>query len=142
MAIDMRAIDRAILDLHHRKGRFTGAELREQLGVAPEGPDAKNIANRVHRLYKRLGILRTDGIGKRNMEYSIKDGKLKAFEARLGGTAPAAPAGAEEAPIRKLARLADLDELRGTVMTMARQLERVEKLVGELHSGLFTPPAR
>jgi hypothetical protein len=135
MHVDMKAVDRAIIDLNSRNGRFTMARLREHMGVGPHDTDAKHIANRVHRLYKRLGILKTDGIGKRNMEYSIRDAKLKAFEARLVGSLP----GPDEAPIKKLARLADLEELRSTVMTMAKRVERMEKMLDELHTGLFTP---
>ena len=138
MSLTLNQIDRAILDLYHRKVRFTHRDLRAQLGLPTGGPETKRLANRMYQLHRRMKVLKTDGISKRNMAYTVAEGKLRGLEERFGGTMLGASSSApNDSPIRKLARLAELNELKTTVLEMAARLERVEKLVAEVHAGLF-----
>jgi hypothetical protein len=140
-------IDRAILDLYRGRGAFTMADLREALKVPAESPEAKRIANRVYRLEKSIGVLRTEGNYKRNRLYMLNKTKEAWFARRLDSIQPTASnvrlqAVPEGAPIRRLAGLAGLDDLKSTVKDLAAKVIRIETMVTELHAALFSEPAK
>jgi hypothetical protein len=141
MSLNVAAADRAIAERVERHGRFTIAELRADLNLGPDSPEAKNLSNRVHRLYKKMGVLKNDGINERNMAYVfVNDKKFAAFKRGFGAAqmAPAVPqATTGEPPIKKLARLAEFDDVRTTIAEMAEKVDRIDRLVRELHAGLF-----
>jgi len=141
-------IDRAVLELAQGRGGFRLTDLREQLKVPSVGPQAKQLANRLYALAKKHGILRTEGKFKRNRLYLLNKGKdTEAFERRVNSSLRSAPNGRlhqipEGAPIKRLARLAELDDLAATLRDLAVKVTRIDTRVAELHAGLFGEPTR
>lgn len=136
MSLSVVDVDRAIASRFERSGRFTIAELRGDLNLGPASPEAKNLSNRIHRLFKKMGVLRNDGINERNMAYVfVNDKKFAAFKRGFAG-APQTNT-TTEPPIRKLARLAEFDDVKATILEMAGKIDRMDRLVRELHAGLF-----
>lgn len=135
MPVSVADVDRAIARRIEQSGRFTVVQLREDLGLGPDSPEAKNLSNRIHRLYKKMNVLKNDGINERNMTYVFANDK-QAGRFKRGLTGASQPA-TSEPPIKRLARLAELDGIKGTILQMANKIDRIERLVGELHAGLF-----
>jgi hypothetical protein len=143
-------IDQAIVDLHEGPGVFSLMRLREHMKVGdnPRSPEAKQISNRLHTLMKD-GILRTEGTYKRNRHYRLVRNQEKAFLSRVRASVslrvvpngrPRGLAGA--APIKGLARLAELDGLRSSLQDLTAKITRIETMVADLHAGLFGEPIR
>lgn len=140
MSIPSGEVDAAIVRLVERNGRFTVTDVRAELKVGPNEPSARKISNRVARLMTKMKVLTTDGIGERNRSYlPAGEKKWASFKQRcahLPGQqgqpteGPVGPSLPQEAPIRWLSRLGELDEIKS-------RLSNIETMVKELHSALF-----
>jgi hypothetical protein len=131
-------IDQAILELQRGPGAFTQAKLRDQLKVQPGGPEAKNIANRLHMLLTQ-GVLKTEGEYKRNRMYFLVKSKAEAFARRVKSNQPVVSNGrvrtvSDAAAIKRSTRLAELDDLKPSLQNLTAKIDRIENMVTKLHA--------
>ena len=114
-----KEIDGAILSLGGDGGRFTARDIREALAIASDDrAGATPVYNRLQGLLNR-GVLRSHGRAKRHRPYSLVPSRARELH---GQPAERAVTGAPDVAIAEL----------------AARLARVESLVLDIHTALFS----